>query len=144
MSAPGHARVFPLTMRWYLAVWCGGGRLQASTIRAREDGRPRVIGLALSVLGCTVTLGQFGTTPGSTPAWHRDFGERLGRFTISGWRTIRRVPVSTGWVIDGLGRRNGILVTIASRTVYVARLATRAEVQYSRYYCGDMHKKKRR
>jgi hypothetical protein len=142
MTAPGCARVYPLTMRWYLMVWRGGGRLLACPIRTHEDGRTRIIGAALTVLGFTVAAGKVGTAPGTFDMWFRDFGRRTGRWTIGGWRTLRRVPLSTGWVGCG-SRRIGVTVTVASRTLCLARLANRAEVRHSRANFGDLHTKAR-
>ncbi|MER6109315.1 hypothetical protein [Streptomyces hirsutus] len=141
MTAPGHVRVFPLTAQWYLTGWRSKYRLHAKAIRAHVDDRDRIIGFAASVLGYTVALGVFVGPCRTTRAWFRDFGRRFGRYTIGGWRTVRRVPVSTGWVFGGKGTRVGCTVTVASRTLMFAKLATRAEVRAHREHHGGLHGK---
>ncbi|MEU5181226.1 hypothetical protein AB0G49_14350 [Streptomyces longwoodensis] len=151
-AAPGRARTYPLTVRWYLAVWRGGTRWRASRIRACGDGEPCTIGVLLSVFGCTVAVGRFGSPPHTTGARFRDFGERFGRYSVGSWRTVRPVPVSAGFMYSGPPRpgsrrpgafRIGILVTVASRTLCLFRLATAAEVRESRAFCGTLHRRRR-
>lgn len=147
MNAPGHARIYPLTLRWYLATWRGGARWHASRIRTHTGSHPETIGTLLSVLGFTLAVGRFGTAPLTTGPWFRDFGRRLGRYSIGGWRTVRPVPFSTGFMYGGgpdlTGPRIGILVTVASRTLCVYRLCTAAEYRHSRNHFGDLHRKRR-
>jgi hypothetical protein len=153
-AAPGHARTYPLTLHWYLAVWSGGPRWHASRIHthSRTDGAPHTIGAMLSVFGRTFALGRFGTSPQITGSRFYDFGERFGRYSLGTWRTVRRVPVSTGFMYGGPPRpgsslpgdsRIGILVTLASRTVCLFRLATAAEVRESRAMGGNLHRRRR-
>lgn len=118
MTAPGHARVYPLTHRWHLALWRGG----------RGPG------------GLVVALGEYTKPCGTGAHWHRDFSSRFGLYTIAGWRTVRRVPVSAGWVYGGLDRI-GFTVTVASRTLMFAQLATPADLRASRERHGDLHRK---
>ncbi|MFJ4084943.1 hypothetical protein ACIP2Z_39120 [Streptomyces iakyrus] len=141
MTAPGRARVFPLTAQWYLAGWRSKHRLRAKAIRTHVDGRDKVIGVAATLLGYTVALGVFAGPCHTTRGWYRDFGHRLGLYTIGGWRTVRRVPVSTGWVFGGDRSRIGCTVTVASRTLMCAKLATRADLRASRGHHGDLHRK---
>jgi hypothetical protein len=141
MTAPGRTRVFPLTARFHLVGWRSKYRLRAKAIRADIDGRERIIGFAATVLGYTVGLGIFPEPCGTTPGWFLDFGHRFGRYTIGGWRTVRRVPVSTGWVFGGNRTRIGCTVTVASRTLMCAKLATRADLRASRERHGDLHRK---
>lgn len=137
----GRTRVLPLTMRWHLVGWVGRHRLRARVIRAHVDGRDRVIGYAASVLGYTLALGRYPGPCGTARSWYKDFGgRRIGLYTIGGWRTRRRVPVSTGWVFGGRSRI-GITVTLASRTLMFAQLATPAELRASRERHGDLHRK---
>lgn len=141
MTASGRTRVLPLTAQWYLAGWRSKYGLRAKAIRARVDGHDRIIGFAATLLGYTVALGVFAGPCRTTPGWFRDFGHRFGRYTIGGWRTVRRVPVSTGWVFGGNRSRIGCTVTVASRTLMFAKLATRAELRASRERHGDLHRK---
>ncbi|MGX1268027.1 hypothetical protein [Streptomyces phaeoluteigriseus] len=141
MTAPARVRVFPLTAQWYLAGWVGKHRLRVMAIRTRVHGRNRIIGFAASVLGYTVALGVFAGPCHTTRRWFRDFGHRFGRYTIGGWRTVRRVPVSTGWVFGGNLSRVGCTVTVASRTLMCAKLATIADLRASRERHGDLHRK---
>lgn len=118
-----NTRAIPLTMRWYLLLWRGGSRLAAGPIRLHEDGHARTVGGTLSIAGLTIGLGRLGNTPpGASGSWYRDHG----RFSIGGWRTCRSVPFSTGWITSG-ENRGGVLITVASRTLYVTRMWTRAE-----------------
>ncbi|MEE1764351.1 hypothetical protein [Streptomyces sp. SP18BB07] len=141
MTAPGRTLVVPVTAQWYLAGWRSKYRLRAKAIRAHVDGRERIIGVAATLLGYTVALGVFAEPCRATRGWYRDFGHRFGRYTIGGWRTIRRVPVSTGWAFGGNGSRIGCTVTVASRTLMCAKLATRADLRASRERHGDLHRK---
>ncbi|MBG7704841.1 hypothetical protein HCJ76_43970 [Streptomyces sp. MC1] len=135
-------RVLPLTMRLHLVAWVGRHRLRAKVIRAQVAGRNRVIGYAASVLGYTLALGVCPYPCGTTRGRYKDFGsDRIGLYTIGGWRTRRPVPVSTGWVRGGDNSRIGITVTVASRTLMLAQLATPAEVRASRERFGDLHRK---
>ncbi|MEU9925098.1 hypothetical protein AB0H51_28085 [Streptomyces griseoluteus] len=137
----GRTRVLPLTARWHLVGWVGKHRLRASVIRAQVDGRDTVIGYAASILGYTLGLGTYPGPCGATRSWYQDFGgRRIGQYTIGGWRTRRCVPVSTGWVFGGRSRI-GITVTVASRTLMFAQLATPAELRESRERHGDLHRK---
>ncbi|MFF4902208.1 hypothetical protein [Streptomyces sp. NPDC001068] len=131
MTGSRRTRVFPLTAQWYLATWRSKYRLRAKTIRTSVDGRQKIIGFAATVLGFTVALGVFSGCCHTTHGWYRDFGHRFGRYTIGGWRTVRRVPVSTGWAFGGDGSRIGCTVTVASRTLMFAKLATRADLHAS-------------
>ncbi|NML55114.1 hypothetical protein HHL19_35705 [Streptomyces sp. R302] len=112
-------------------------------IRARVAGRARVIGAGVSLFRYTIALGMFATPCRTASGWSRDVGERFGRYMIAGWRTVRCVPVSTGWICGGASGRRviGCTVTVASRTLMLAKLATRAEVRASRANFGDLHKK---
>ncbi|MBV1940839.1 hypothetical protein KUF83_30355 [Streptomyces sp. BV286] len=120
---------FPLTMRWYVALWRSGGTLSYSRIFSFDDDRRRTIGFALTALGRTVTIGRFGGPCGSRDLWFRDFGRRWGRYSVGGWRTRRCVPFSTGWMLMEPGGRRGVSVTIASRTLCVFRMFTAAELR---------------
>ncbi|MFD4933354.1 hypothetical protein [Streptomyces virginiae] len=119
-------RTVPLTFRWHLMAWRGGSRLAVGPVRTHEDGRPRTIGATLSLGRFTVGLMR-PTQAGFLATgehWYRDFG----RFSIGGWRTTSRsVPISTGWMVDGTGGRQGASITLASRSLYVVRLYHRAE-----------------
>ncbi|MFI7415304.1 hypothetical protein ACIBU0_42390 [Streptomyces sp. NPDC049627] len=140
MTAPSPARVFPLTAQWYLAGWRSKYRLHAKAIRYQVDGRERIIGFAATLLGFTAALGVFcgpDKPCHATGGWYRDFGHRFGRYTIGGWRTVRRVPVSTGWAFSGNRTRIGFTVTVASRTLIFAKLATRAQVRAHRAHHGE-------
>ncbi|GAA2439411.1 hypothetical protein [Streptomyces glaucus] len=141
MTAPGRTRVFPLTARFHLVGWRSKYRLRAKVIRADVDGREKILGFAATVLGYTVGLGIFPEPCGTTSGWFRDFGHRFGRYTIGGWRTVRRVPVSTGWAFGGNGSRIGCYATVASRTLMFAKFATRAQVRAHREHHGDLHGK---
>ncbi|RSS86991.1 hypothetical protein EF903_17925 [Streptomyces sp. WAC05292] len=119
-------RIIPLTFRWHLVAWRGGPRLAVGPVRTREDGRSRTIGATLSLGRFTVGLLRPARAAGLTTdeQWYRDFG----RFSIGGWRTTgRSVPVSTGWMTDGAGGREGASITVASRSFYVMRMYRRAE-----------------
>ncbi|SEE82454.1 hypothetical protein SAMN05216483_6666 [Streptomyces sp. 2131.1] len=137
MIAPDHTRAFPLTSRLYFAGWRSKYLLRAKAIRCQVDGPARIIGFAASLLGFTVALGAFSGCCHTTRGWYRDFGHRFGRYTIGGWRTIRPVPVSTGWAFGGNGSRVGFTVTVASRTLMFAKLATRAQVIAHREHHGE-------
>ncbi|MFD5856096.1 hypothetical protein [Streptomyces chartreusis] len=141
MTAPGRARVFPLTAQWYLAGWRSKHRLRAKAIRTHVDGRNKVIGFAATLLGYTVALGVFAGPCHTTRHWFRDFGHRFGLYTIGGWRTVRPVPASTGWVFGGDRSRIGFTVTVASRTLMFAKLATHADLHESRACHGDLTRK---
>jgi hypothetical protein len=137
----GRTRVLPLTMRWHLVGWVGRHRLRARVIRAHVDGRDRVIGYAASVLGYTLALGVYAGPCGTTRSRYKDFGgDRIGLYTIGVWHTRRPVPVSTGWVFGGRSRV-GITITVASRTLMLAQLATPADIRASRERHGDLHRK---
>ncbi|WP_086680059.1 hypothetical protein [Streptomyces pseudogriseolus] len=151
-AAPGNARTYPLTVRWYLATWRGGPAWNASRIRTHTHCTPRTIGVLLSVLGRTFAIGQFGTSPQITRQRYYDFGERFGRYSVGTWRTVRRVPISAGFMyggppLPGSSRpgdiRIGILVTLASRTVCLFKLATAAMVRESRASGGSLHRRRR-
>jgi hypothetical protein len=127
MKVPGCSHLYPLTMRWYVALWGGGPRVHLSFVRSLKGDRTRPIGAIVCLFGFGVGVGLHGKPPGTTRGRWWDFGRRFGRYTIGSWRTLRRVPFSTGWVRGGGRRRTGICVTVASRTFAVAQLATRAE-----------------
>ncbi|MEU7228864.1 hypothetical protein [Streptomyces chrestomyceticus] len=139
------ARAIPLTLRWHLLMWRGGSRLAVGPVRSYETGQPRTIGATLSVARLTIgIMSAVGHTLTCTGHWYRDFGRRLGCFSVGGWRvTSRAVPVSAGWMVRGAAgeeKRNGFSVTLASRTLYVLRLCTRAE-QRARYSCQPIRKR---
>jgi hypothetical protein len=129
------ARAIPLTLNWYLLLWRTPGRFALAPLRTynRDQERVRTIGATLSLW--RLTLGVMRASPhGATCVghWFRDFGQRLGRYSVGGWRiTGRAVPVSTGWMVagppGGEEQRVGISITIASRTLYVIQLRTAAE-----------------
>jgi hypothetical protein len=127
MKVPGCSHVYPLTMRWYLALWRGGPLAHLSFVRTLKGDRTRPIGMIVGLFGLAVGIGLYRNPPGTTRGWWGDFGRRFGRYTIGSWRTLRPVPFSTGWVRGGGRHRIGICVTVASRTFAVAQLATRAE-----------------
>jgi hypothetical protein len=99
------------------------------------------MGVAASIFGFTLGLSKYPGPCGARDSWFRDFGHRFGRYTIVGWRTVRPVPVSTGWAFGGNRTRIGFTVTVASRTLMFAKLATRAEVRAHREHHGDLHGK---
>lgn len=121
-------RILQLTFCWHLVMWRGGSRLAIRLIRSHVDGRPRTIGATLNV--ARITLGVMRShryDHAITRHWYRDFG----RFSIGGWRNGRTVPVSTGWMVSNPPEEPrsiiGASVTVASRTLYLLRLHTRAE-----------------
>lgn len=127
------ARTIPLTFLWHLVLWRGGSRIAIGPIRSHHDGQARTIGATLSLARFTLGVMRIHRYDhGITSHWYRDFG----RFSVGGWRNGRTVPVSTGWMIGNPPGEpriiNGISLTVASRTVYLIRLRTRAE-QRSRY-----------
>ncbi|MGC4950962.1 hypothetical protein ACLQ2N_32820 [Streptomyces sp. DT224] len=122
------ARHIPLTFRWHLLVWRGGPRLAVRPLRGHDSGQAQMIGATFSVARFTLAaLSVRIYDHGIGKHWYRDFG----RFSVGGWRNGRRVPVSTGWMLANLKGEpriiSGISVTVASRTVYLIRLRTRAE-----------------
>ncbi|MFC8538040.1 hypothetical protein ACFUJY_29570 [Streptomyces sp. NPDC057249] len=120
------ARHIPLTFRWHLLVWRGGPRLAVRPLRGRDSGQAQMIGATFSIARFTLAaLSVRIYDHGISKHWCHDFG----RFSIGGWRNGRRVPVSTGWMLANRDPRiiSGISVTLASRTVYLIRLCTRAE-----------------
>ncbi|MER7761532.1 hypothetical protein [Streptomyces sp. NPDC097619] len=120
-------RTIPLTHRWHLMAWRGGSRLAIGPVRTHDAGRARTIGATLSLARLTVgllcqTREESRTT--TDRHWYRDYG----RFSIGGWHNSERtIPVSTGWMTVGVGRRAGASLTMASHTFYVVRMFTRAE-----------------
>jgi hypothetical protein len=129
MTAPKRIHV-PLTAQWFLTGWRGKHLLRAKVVRYPVHGRERIIGFAATLLGFTVALGVYsGPCLTTRPFWFRNFGHRFGRYTIGGWRTVRRVPVSTGWAFSGPGDRIGFTVTVASRTLMFAKFATRTDLR---------------
>jgi hypothetical protein len=127
MNAPGSARVYPLTGRRFLALWRSPGHSSyLSRIRARKYGRTRTVGVAGAVFGLTAAIGLYTEPAGTHRSHWFDFGRRFGRYTFGAWRTVRRVPISTGFVWQG-DRRIGIAVTLASHTMAFMQLATRRE-----------------
>jgi hypothetical protein len=119
-------RTIPLTLCWYLMVWRGGSRFAAGPVRVYDAGerRTRTIGATLSLCRFTIGLACLGRVESlATRAhWYRD----VGRFSVGGWRTSRCVPVSTGWITNGV-EKAGVLITVASRTVYLVRMFRRGE-----------------
>jgi hypothetical protein len=127
MNAPGSARVYPLTGRRFLALRRSPGHSSyLSRIRARKYGRTRTVGVAGALFGLTAAIGLYTEPAGTYRSHWLDFGRRYGRYTFGTWRTVRRVPVSIGWVYQG-DRRIGISATLASHTVAFMQLATRGE-----------------
>ncbi|MFE7072602.1 hypothetical protein ACFU96_21225 [Streptomyces sp. NPDC057620] len=142
MTASGRTRVLvPLTAQCYLSGWRNKYLLRARVIRYPVNGRERIIGFAATVLGLTVALGVFCGPCHTTRPWYRNFGHRFGRYTIGGWRTVRCVPVSTGWALGGNGSRIGCTVTVASRTLMLAKRATRTDLRARQECYGDPHRK---
>ncbi|MER5482571.1 hypothetical protein ABT024_05055 [Streptomyces sp. NPDC002812] len=115
-------REIPLTDRWYLLAWTAGARFAVGApVRCFVHGQDKVIGRIVSLAGLSIAVIRPPRRPQEAHRfWFRDFA----RFTCGGWRTGRTVPVSTGWIGQ---RKIGVSVTVASRTVYAARLRTRAD-----------------
>jgi hypothetical protein len=138
MTARGRTRSLPLTARWSFVAWRSKYRLRAKVVRT-ECGM--FMGVTVTVLGLTLGLSWYPFPCGARDTWFRDFGHRFGRYTIGGWRTGQCVPMSTGWVFGGGRIPIGFLVTVASRTLMFAKLATRAQVRAHREHHGDVHGK---
>jgi hypothetical protein len=114
-------RSWPLTLCWSLHLYRGYRRFMVGAVRTPGG---RIIGLCVAVFGRMAAVTRIGPTPtGARDIWFRDWR----RWSVGGWRTVRPLPLSTGWITGGPRERLGVSVTVASRTLCLFRLYTRAE-----------------
>ncbi|WP_404949060.1 hypothetical protein HFP70_35345 [Streptomyces sp. ARC14] len=144
-----NALSIPLTFCWHLTMWRGGSRLAIRRIHSYDDGQARTIGGTLSIARFTVGLLRTHRYDTVTRNWYRDFGMgRPRRFSIGGWRNSRAVPLSSGWMFGNPPDQPrdiiGFTVTIASRTVYLVRLYTRADQRAHLFYRQPLRRLRRK